>query len=197
VASEKEFQQKVRQFGALVSELERANRAGSDLTARELVKLLMEVHGAGLERIMELIFESGREGEAMIARLGRDPIARSLLLLYSLHPDDLETRVLKALDTVGPKLRKLDYKVELVSVDDGAIQLKVRATGRPHSSAAKNVRAAIEEAIYDQAPDLSALTILGLEDENASGFVSLESLLSHPAAVHELAVAGVQAEAAK
>jgi hypothetical protein len=196
VASEKEFQQKVRQLGGLVGELEQATGAGSPASARELVQLLMEVHGAGLERIMELIFESGAEGEAMIARLGQDPIARSLLLLYSLHPDDLETRVLNALDTVGSKLRKLDHTVELASIHDGAVQLKVHATERVHGSAAK-VRAALEDAIYDQAPDLSSLTILGLEDEGANGFVSLESLLRHPAAVHELAAAGAEVDGAK
>lgn len=197
MASEKDFQQKVRQLGALVGELEQAKGAGSVASARELVQLLMEVHGAGLERIMELIFESGTQGEAMIAGLGQDPIARSLLLLYSLHPDDIETRVLKALDTVGPKLRKLDHKAELISIHDGAVQLKVHTTERVHGSTAKNVRATLEEAVYDMAPDLTSLTILGLEDENANGFVSVDSLLRHPAAMHELAAAGAEVDGAK
>ena len=70
---------------------------GSKVAARDLVQLLMEVHGAGLERIMEIVFESGAPGTALIDRLGQDPIVRNLLLLYSLHPDDMETRVVKAL----------------------------------------------------------------------------------------------------
>ena len=78
------------------------------------------------------IFESGAEGEAMIARLGQDPIARSLLLLYSLHPDDLETRVLKALDTVGPTSAQVrPQSWNWSSIHDGAVQLKLH-TSRAH-----------------------------------------------------------------
>jgi hypothetical protein len=195
VANEKEFLQKVRQLGTLVGELEHASN-GANVSARELVQLLMEVHGAGLERIMELIFESGSEGEAMIARLGQDTITRSLLLLYSLHPDDLETRVLSALDKVRARLRKLDHRVELVSIHDGTVQLKVHASGKAHGTAAKNVRTMIEETIYDLAPDVASLTILGL-DEGTAGFVPLESLLGHSANRHALVVAGVETESAK
>ena len=131
MASEKEFQQKMRQLGTLVGELDQMPGGGSKVAARELVQLLMEVHGTGLERIMELVFESGPEGEAMIGRLGQDPIVRNLLLLYSLHPEDLETRVLKALETVGPRLRKFDTEVELVSIHDGAVQVRLRTSGQP------------------------------------------------------------------
>lgn len=180
MASEKEFRQKVRQLGALVGELDQMPGGGSKVAARELVQLLMEVHGTGLERMMELVFESGVEGEALIGRLGQDPIVRNLLLLYSLHPQDLETRVLKALDTVGSRLRKFDCKAELVSIRDGAVQVQLRASTHMHGSAANNLRSIVEEGIYDLAPDLASLTILGLENEDASGFVSLESFLKHP-----------------
>jgi len=196
VASEKEFQQKVRQLGALVGELDQMPGGGSKVAARELVQLLMEVHGTGLERIMEIVFESGAAGEAIVGRLGQDPIVRDLLLLYALHPEDLETRVLKALDTIGPRLRKLDSKVELVSLHDGVVQLQVLTSGHIHGSAAKNLRSIVEEGIYEQAPDLASLTILGLEDQGASGFVPLENLLKHPTAAHALAITGIEVEGA-
>ena len=122
MADEKEFQEKMRRLGALVGDLDQAPGAGSKVAARELVQLLMEVHRSGLERIMELVFESGREpgapGAAIIDRLGQDPIVRNLLLLYSLHPDDLETRVSRALDVVRARLRKFDGRVELISLQD-------------------------------------------------------------------------------
>jgi hypothetical protein len=192
VASEKEFQQKVRQLGTLVGKLDQMPGGSSKVAARELVQLLMEVHGTGLERIMELVFESGAEGEAMIDRLGKDPIVRNLLLLYSLHPEDLETRVLSALETVGSRLRKFDSEVELVSIHDGAVQVRLRTFGHAHGSAAKNLRSITEEEIYNLAPDLASLTILGLEDEDTSGFVPLESLLKHPSASRVLAIHGVE-----
>jgi hypothetical protein len=184
VASEKEFQQKVRQLGTLVGELDQMSGGGSKVAARELVQLLMEVHGTGMERIME----------PTIGRLGQDPIVRSLLLLYSLHPEDLETRVLKALDTVGSRLLKFDAKVELVSLRDGDVRLQLRTSGHAHGSAAKNLRSIVEEGIFDQAPDSTSLTILGLEDEDASGFVPLESLLKHSTSMHGLAASRVEVD---
>jgi hypothetical protein len=192
VASEKEFQQKVRQLGTLVGELDRIPGSGSTAAARELVQLLMEVHGAGLERILELVFESSANGEAMIGILGRDPIVRNLLLLYSLHPEDLETRVLKALDAISPRLRKLDCEAELVGIHDGAIQVRLHNSGHTHGSAAKNLRSIVEAQVYDMAPDLTSLTMLGLEGETTSGFVPLESLVKHSQLMRELAAQGAE-----
>lgn len=196
MASEKEFQQKVRQLGTLVDELDQTPGPSSKVATRELVQLLMEVHGTALERIMELVFDSGAEGEAIIGRLGKDPIVRNLLLLYSLHPEDLETRVLKALDTVSSRLRKFDSKVELISIRDGTVQLQLHASGHARGSAARNLRSIVEEGVYDLAPDLVSLTILGLEDEAGSGFVPLESLLKHSTAAHALASSQLEVDGA-
>jgi Fe-S cluster biogenesis protein NfuA len=177
VANEKEFQQKIRQLGVLVGELDQAPGVGSKAAARELVQLLMEVHGTGLERMMELVFESGAHGEALISRFGNDPIVRNLLLLYSLHPDDLTTRVLTALDTAGARLRKFDSQVELVGIRDGSVQLRLHTSGHACGSTTKNLQTIIEEAVYELAPDLTSLEIFGSESETASGFFPLEKLL--------------------
>ena len=176
--SEKEFQEKMRRLGTLVGELDQLPGAGSKVA---LVQLLMEVHRSALERIMELIFESGREvgapGRIMIDKLGQDPIVRNLLLLYSLHPDNLETRVLQALDTLRGRLRKLDSRVELVHIQEGDVQLRVHTSGHARGSMVKDLRSIVEGGIYDLAPDVTSLTILGLEEESSSSFVPLESLL--------------------
>jgi len=186
VISEKEFQQRLRQLGTLVGELDQMPDGGAKIAARELVQLLMEVHGAALERIMETVFEAGSLGEAIIAKFGQDPMVRNLLLLYSLHPDDLETRVLKALDHVAPRLRKLDCTAELVSIRDGAIRLRLQTSGHACGSTTSNLKSMVEEGIYDLAPDLTSLVILTAEDESASGFVPLENLLNHPLAARTL-----------
>ena len=172
--SEKEFQENMRKLGTLVGELDQMPGGGSKVATRELVLLLMEVHRTGLERIMELVFDAGKE--QAINRLGQDPIVRNLLLLYSLHPDDLETRVLQALEAVKGRLRKVDREVKLVSIQDGAVQLQVNISRHAHGSKAKDVRSVVEGSVYDLAPDVASLTILGLE-EDCSGFVPLDSLL--------------------
>jgi hypothetical protein len=192
VDSEKEFQEKMRQLGTLVGDIDQVPGGGSKVAARELVQLLMEVHRTGLERIMDLVFQAGTgaSGGAIIDRLGQDPIVRNLLLLYSLHPDDLETRVLRALDVARARLRKLDGRVDLVSVHEGAVQLRLHTSGHSRGSTIKDLRAIVEGAIYDLAPDVTSLTILAPEEESSSGFVPLQSLLKHSMAVHGVGVDG-------
>ena len=190
--NEKEFQEKMRRLGTLVGEIDQVPGGGSKVAARELVQLLMEVHRSGLERIMELVFQAGSESgaSAIIDRLGQDPIVRNLLLLYSLHPDDLETRVLRALDVARARLRKLDCRVDLVSFHEGAVQLRLHTSGHSRGSTIKDLRAIVEGAVYDLAPDLLSLTILAPEEESSSGFVPLQSLLKHSMAVHSAGVDG-------
>jgi hypothetical protein len=173
------FQTKVRQLGTLVGELEESPAERGNNTARELVKLLMEVHGTAIERLLEIAFESGAAGQGIIAKAGEDPIVRQLLLLYSLHPDDMESRVLKALEAAAPRLRKLSSEVELIGIREGVIQVRASTSGHACGSTGKSVTALVEECVYEWAPDLISLEILGTEEEPSSGFVSLESLLGH------------------
>lgn len=200
MASEKEFQEKMLRLGTLVGELDQMPGAGSKVAARELVQLLMEVHSTGLERMLELVLESVRDsgapGGAIIHRFGEDPVVRNLLLLYGLHPDDLETRVLKALDAVRGRLRKFDCELKLVSFHDGAVEVRLHTSGNARDSNKKDLRSMVEGGIYDLAPDLTSLTILGAEDEPSSGFVPLESLLKHSLAAPAFSAHGAQADGA-
>jgi hypothetical protein len=172
-------EEKMRRLGALVDELDQGPGGGSKVAARELVQLRMEVYRAGLERIMELVIESGRHPGApsgeIIDRFGDDPIVRSLLLLYFLHPDDLETRVVRALNGIRPRLRNFDSRVELVSMHEGAVQLRLHTSGHPRGSTIKDLRPIVERSIYDLAPDLMSLTILAPEEKSYSGCSNAES----------------------
>jgi Fe-S cluster biogenesis protein NfuA len=180
VVKSEAFKEKIRKLGTLVGELESEPGDRSDVAARELVQLLMEVHGSALERMLEIVFESGPAGEAILSKAGNDSMVRQLLLLYSLHPEDVETRVLRALDDAKPRLRKHNSEVEIVSFHEGAIQLKIHISGHACGSTSKTVKTLVEECVYDMAPDLVSLQILGPDDETSSGFVSLDSLLKHP-----------------
>ncbi len=112
-----------------------------------------------------------------MSKFGQDPIVRSLLLLYGLHPDDLETRVLRAIEAVAGRLRKFDSEVKLISIHEGAVQLRLHTSGHVCGSTTKDLRATVEGSMYDLAPDLTSLTIL--DHEPSSGFVPLESLMKH------------------
>jgi len=106
VANEKEFQDQIRQLGKLVAQFDELPESSAKLAGKELVQLLMEVHGRGLERVMEVVFDSAgagqNVGQKIIDQLGQDSVVGSLLLLYSLHPDGLEVRVENALERIRP-----------------------------------------------------------------------------------------------
>lgn len=177
MANDTAFHDQIRQLGKLIAQLDQFPDGPQKTACNQLVQLLMDVHGAGFERAMEIVFESG--GSAIVDSLAKDSVVGSLLVLYSLHPDDMETRVRKAIDQMRPRLRKLACSTEVVSVDEGAVCVKVITTGHSCGSSAKDVRAIVEEGIYESAPDVATLEILGLEEPTSSGFVAIESLLSN------------------
>ena len=150
------------------------------LRASELVQLLMDVHGAGLERVMEIVFDSGDSGPAIIDKLGQDSIVGKLLLLYSLHPDGLEARVQSALERIRPRLRKLACTIELESVQEGAVQVRLATSGHSCGSSTKDLRSIVEDGMYEFAPDVTSLEILGLEEPTPVGLCHTGKLVGAP-----------------
>jgi Fe-S cluster biogenesis protein NfuA len=174
---EREFQQRIQKIEALVRKIESLADAEARTSAMELFKLVMDLHGAGVERMMDIVFEAGEPGRAMIDKLGQDELVGSLLLLYGLHPLDLETRVMQALDKLRPDLSSHAARVELLGVHDGAVRLRLEQSAGGCGSSAQNLRAALEEAIYDAAPDITALEVEGgAAQPSASGLVQLAGL---------------------
>jgi Fe-S cluster biogenesis protein NfuA len=183
MANDGEFQEQIRQLGKLLTQFDQLPAGPAKTAGKELVQLLMDVHGAGLERMMEIVFESmNTTPGSAIEKLGQDSMTGSLLLLYSLHPEDLETRVQKAVDRLRPRLRKLSCAIELVEIRDGSVQLRLAVAGHGCGSSTKDLQALVEEGVYEFAPDVTSLDILGLETPAAVGFVALESLLGHSVA---------------
>jgi Fe-S cluster biogenesis protein NfuA len=177
VATNSEFQEQVRQLGKLITQFDQMPESPQKTACREVVQLLMDVHGAGLNRMMEIVFESEGPGPAIIDKLGHDTITSSLLLLYSLHPDDLETRVHKAMERIAPRLRKVSCSADLVHIQEGVVRVRVTTSDHSCGSSTNDVRAIVEEGVYELAPDVASLEILGLEERSNSGFVAIESLV--------------------
>ena len=170
------FQEQVRKLGELVARFDQMHDSPEKTAGKELVQLLMDVHGQGLERVMELIFETGDSGRSLIDRLGKDHVAGGLLLLYSLHPDALETRVQTAVERLRPRLRRLSCTIELLAAENGAVRVQLAKGGHSCGSSTPELQAIVEDAIYELAPDVVSLEILGLEEPSSTGFVALETL---------------------
>jgi Fe-S cluster biogenesis protein NfuA len=169
-----EFQQRLGSIERLLGKIESEADPSLRATVQELMQLVMDLHGAGLERILELIRKSGDSGESIIEQLGRDELASSLLILYGIHPSTLEDRVTQALDRVRTRLRSHEGEVELLSIQDGAVRLRLHANGHGCGSGAEALKEIVEEAVYQRAPDISELIIE--EPASKRNFVPLETL---------------------
>lgn len=126
----------------------------------ELLQCVMGLYGAGLERVLETV------GPDAVRRLADDEVVGNLLVLNDLHPDDVDTRVQRALDQVRPYLGSHAGGVSLSSVDaDGVVHLQLEGSCDGCPSSAMTVKSAIEDAILAAAPDVVAVEAEGMVSE--------------------------------
>jgi|SRR5580700_884128 len=168
------FARRLESIAELVQKIEAAADPSLRATARELVQLLMELHGAGLERTLEIICSAGEPGTKIIDSLGRDKSVASLLVLYGLHPVDLETRVTQAVEKARSDLRSRSGELDFVSFSDGVVRLRLHANGHGCGSTAESLKVIVEQAVYAGAPDVALLVIEGAEEKHS--FVPLSAL---------------------
>lgn len=164
--STEEFQRRLNRMEELIGALESTPDETVREQVRELIQTLLELHGAGLERVLTTVYESSVGGTAVIDQLSRDQLVSGLLLLHGLHPLDLETRLRNALDEVKPRLGLHGGSVELLGVSpEGRAQLKLQGNCHECPSSRLTLRFSIEEALYAAAPDLTGLDVEGLAEE--------------------------------
>lgn len=176
MSDKKDFQQRLQRIEELVGTIEASADPNVRASAIELMQCLMELNASGIERIMDIAYESSPQGGEIIDKIAEDEMAESLLLLYGLHPLGIESRVMKALDKVRPYLQSHKGNVELVGITDSFVRLKLQGSCDGCASSAMTLKLAIEEAIYEFAPDIAGLHVEGVvEEKKASPFVQIES----------------------
>jgi Fe-S cluster biogenesis protein NfuA len=140
---------------ALLAELR--SQAGPQVaaTAEELVGCLVELYGAGLARITEIVGED-ESGPKLMDKLVADPLVESLLLVHDLHPLDTSTRVRRAVEEVLPQLGSHAGNVEYLGLDEaGVLRLRLEQGG----CSADTVRDLIEKAVAGAAPEAAGVAI--------------------------------------
>jgi len=144
----------------LLGRLRAAGDPGTADTAEEVVRLVVELYGAGLERTVELA------GPEVLERLVEDELVASLLVLHGLHPKDTRTRVVEALDQVRPYLGSHAGGVELLGVDpEGVVHLRLEGSCDGCPSSTMTVKLAIERAIEEAAPEVTRVEVENLTRE--------------------------------
>lgn len=157
----RDFQTKLQRLDALIQEMERsADPAARDRT-REIVQSVLDLHGTGLEHILAHLEEGGAATAPVFDACVRDDVVSGLLLLHSLHPLDMEARVLEALEHVRPYLRSHGGNVQLLEIVDGTVRLRLEGSCHGCPSSSITMKQTIEEAIYAKAPDVTAIEVEG------------------------------------
>jgi Fe-S cluster biogenesis protein NfuA len=83
----------------------------------------------------------------------------------------VEARVEHAIERIRPSLKKRDGSIEIVSMEDGQLRLRLIANGN-----APALKKMVEDAVFQAAPDIVSIAIEGAEE--GSGFVKLEALVA-------------------
>lgn len=151
--------------------------------AEELVRLVSDLYGAGLERFMDILHETDRLDEELLGLLAHDDLVASLLLVHGLHPDSVETRVEEALESVRPYLGSHGGDVELLEVsDEGAVRLRLLGSCDGCPSSSVTLKLAVEGAIEAAAPEIITIEVetpAAAEPVVAQGpLISVDSLRS-------------------
>jgi len=168
----------LRATGERIEELLQAASAGGRPAAEraeELVRLVVDLYGAGLERLLEIVHEAGRLDDELLDRLAADDLVASLLAVHGLHPDGVATRVARALDGVRPALGPHGGDVRFLGLtDDGRVQLQLPGGGNGCSSSA--VVLAVETAVLAAAPEVTGIEVV--EAPAASAVIPVSALRS-------------------
>jgi Fe-S cluster biogenesis protein NfuA len=168
-----EFQAKAQQIERMVQRVSALHDDGARATALELLQSLMDLHGAVMARVIELLEDSGETGRAALATLGSDPLVCGLLVLYGIHPVSLEERVAQALEKVRPQLREHGGSVELLGIAEAVVTVKITSSGQGCGSGSEALKTAVEQAVLEAAPEVSQIVSQGVA---SAGFVPLNMI---------------------
>ncbi|MFE2021408.1 NifU family protein [Streptomyces sp. NPDC059499] len=138
--------------------------------SEELVRLVADFYGAGLERLLDLVHEQGRLDDGVLAALAGDELVSSVLLVHGLHPYSVETRVEEALEGVRPYLGSHGGDVELLAVtDEGTVRLRLLGSCDGCPSSSVTLKLAVQGAVEAAAPEITSIEVETAADEEAAG----------------------------
>ena len=178
----------LHETGERINTLLEASAAGGVVArerAEELVRLVADLYGAGLERVLTILHEGGHLDDDMLAALAGDDLVASLLLVHDLHPYDVQTRVEQALEGVRPYLGSHGGDVELLEVTEGdVVRLRLLGSCDGCASSSVTLKLAVEGAIEAAAPEIVAIEVETPTERASVGagpVISIDSLWSRVA----------------
>jgi Fe-S cluster biogenesis protein NfuA/nitrite reductase/ring-hydroxylating ferredoxin subunit len=153
---------RVQELTAQLGEIE--DPAAREL-GEELTSAVVQMYGAGLERIVAALAEAGPAGKEVMDKLVQDGVVASLLLIHDLYPVSVEERVLQALERVRPYMESHGGDVEFLGVHRGIAHLRLQGSCRSCSASSATLELAVRQALEEAAPDLEGMEVEGLVED--------------------------------
>jgi len=160
--------------------------------AEELVRIVADLYGAGLERMLDTLYELGRLDDDVLAAVAADELISSLLLVHGLHPYDITTRVERALDSVRPYLGSHGGDVELVEVTaESVVRLRLLGSCDGCPSSSVTLTLAVEGAVEAAAPEVTGIEVeTPTAKASTPGLIPVDALRSRLGDVEPATAAG-------
>ncbi|CAE6756943.1 NifU family protein [Paraburkholderia haematera] len=155
-----------RRIDELIAALEALDDPRAREPAKELLQVVLDLHTNGLARLMEIVADAGAMDEAMVAAFERDAGVSALLLLHGLHPQDLPTRVSRAVEKMRPLLGAQGIQIELLDAAEEAVRVRVAGRLQGKHNSVGELQQDIERSIFEAAPEAMRVEIEGLPDVN-------------------------------
>jgi Fe-S cluster biogenesis protein NfuA len=142
----------------MLDELQATADPGTYNRAAEVLRLVVELYGAGLARIVHLADEQAPD---LVDVFASDELIASLLVVHGLHPQALSRRVEAALAGVRPLLATHAGDVELLAIDEeaGVVHLRLVGSCDGCPSSSITLQSAVERAIVEAAPEIVRLEV--------------------------------------
>jgi Fe-S cluster biogenesis protein NfuA len=150
--------------------------------SEELVRLLTDLYGAGLERLLEILHQTGRLDPEVLSDIADDDLVASLLLVHGLHPYDIPTRVERALDGVRPSLVSQGADARLLGIAPEGI-VRVELSGAVSGCSVGTLTRAVEDAVDAVTPDTAGVRVEVAAAPRAPSVIPISALRSRLAEV--------------
>jgi hypothetical protein len=172
MSSDREMRAVSGRIEALVAELETLEDLSVRSRVEELVRLLMQLHGEGLARMLALWRQPDFDSNSAVERFAADPVVASVLMLHDLHPHDVRTRIERALDLVRANLPR-GTDVTLLEISDRIVRLRMDAAAGGCGTPVEAVRTTVDAAIRDAAPEVREVEVEVAARTSAMGLIQL------------------------
>jgi hypothetical protein len=170
----------LRRLEALTATLDTVGDLPAREAARELLELVLDLHGLALARMMSAI-AGAENGSALIETLTTDPHISAILLLHGLHPHDAKARLDQAIGRMHAQWAERGFQVDLLSVDASSARIRLYKNGS--SEPVDELRREVEDVMSEAAPDLDDI-LVEIEVAGAAGGARAAGVTGAAPALH-------------